>query len=113
MIQELCALTKQRMMSEVEERMRRLQEEAIITKLSAGTIIDAVHSQRSEEGDGERERILVICQGIGGEGWESFVFFFGVNANESALFVQRVTQERESIVDQSSSCWRNERSQCL
>ena len=56
MIQELCALTKQRMMSEVEERMRRLQEEAIITKLSAGTIIDAVHSQRSKEGDGERER---------------------------------------------------------
>jgi hypothetical protein len=34
--QELCGLTKQRMMSEVEERMRRLQEEAIVSKLSGG-----------------------------------------------------------------------------
>ena len=77
MIQELCALTKQRMMSEVEERMRRLQEEAIITKLSAGTIIDAVHSQRSEEGDGERENFGdMSVYWRGGVGIWFFCFFF-------------------------------------
>ena len=37
--QEVCAMTKQRMISEVEERIRRLQEDTIVSKLTAGNSI--------------------------------------------------------------------------
>ena len=94
------------MISEVEERMRRLQEEAIISKLSGGIYQYIIILKEL----GEKE-FSDVCL----EWWSEHLKLMDdfLCNNDSALILQRVTQERESIVGQSSSYWRNERSRCL